>query len=118
MPGSRTPHTKPLRPVTKGVPKKIADGIGLLHFIFANLLIVIGELTPWFNHIGWQLSGLRVVYLYVDAPVATFFEEWTLSTTDYLRALFIGELVIVASSVFYGLVAYLFVRLLFSVIDF
>ena len=118
MRASRTQNPVPERLPTKGVPKKIGDAIGLLHFIFANLLVAIGELTPWFNQFGWQLPGLRVVYVYVDAPMVSFFQSWTQVSTDWLKMLLIGELVIVASSILYGLIAYLFVTFLFSVIDF
>ena len=103
---------------TKGVPKKIGDAIGLLHFIFANLLVIVGELTPWFSEFGWNLPGLRVVYAYVDAPMVAFFPQWTAVQVDWVKMLVVGELIIVASSILYGLIAYLFVRFLFSVIDF
>jgi hypothetical protein len=97
-------------------PAIIADAIGVTHFIFANLLVVLGEVTGVFGKPWENFTGLRFLYTYVDAPVHTFMTPFMPEQfDDPVTAYLIAELIIILSSVLYGLIAYAICRFLSKV---
>lgn len=97
-------------------PAIIADAIGITHFIFANILLVLGEITGVFGKPWEPFTAVRFIYTYVDAPVYTFISPFMPEQfDDPVTAYLIAEIVIIVSSVFYGLIAYLICRFLSKV---
>ena len=88
----------------------VGDSIGVAHFLVANLLILLGEITNLFNSYGGRLPGLEFVYRTFDWPVYMITRPFIhMSGADAAYPFFAGELVIVASSLVYGFLAYLLV---------
>ena len=90
----------------------VADAIGIAHFLVANVLIGLGEVTNLFSEFGARLSGMRFVLNTIDRPVFSFF-HWAGvdKTSDIVYPLIVGEVVIIISSIIYALVAYIFLKL-------
>lgn len=90
----------------------LADAVGISHFVLANLVIVLGEFTSIFQHLSEKYGGLTFIFRYVDAPMYKVLAP-IVGTVRYdsFQVLLVGQLVIVASSFVYGLIAYFFVKL-------
>lgn len=95
----------------------IADSVALVHFVFANFIFLVGQLTGVFAEVGGRYPGLKAVYLYLDRPVYTFlrgFADRGLQG-EMLNALAKGQVVIIASSLVYGFLAWLLARIVVSI---
>ena len=101
--------------------KMVADGIGVAHFIVANLCVLLGEFTELFNpliDVASPHKGLYFVYHYFDRPAYYLFRGLTEATQEDLIFTFLtGELIIVVSTVLYGFIAFFSVRLYLSLND-
>lgn len=101
------------------IASTVADTVGFAHFILVNLVLVVGSVTSVFSHLGSHYPGVVFVYKYIDAPLASLqiFSGFIKGSLNggLLFAFTVAEMIIIASSVLYGCVAYLVMRSLFWV---
>ena len=98
----------------------VADAVGVSHFIVANFCILLGQYTEVFKGIGINVKypGLEFVYRYFDAPVMLMLGGLARADRgDVIFTFLVAELIIVITSIFYGIMAYLFIKLLFLLIE-
>lgn len=112
-----------------------ADVVAISHLVIANLLYGLGEHTRIFQFMGSLRPGRDLVYGYLDYPVfvalhwtfqflsnffgaiplisftGSWFQWFFIDTDDKVFRWMHAEFVIVIASLFYGLVAYLFVKM-------
>ncbi|MCC6221473.1 MAG: hypothetical protein IT291_09570 [Deltaproteobacteria bacterium] len=95
----------------------IGDAIGIAHFVVANLIVLVGQLTSAFESISPQMGGLKFLYTYVDFPVYSMFSGMAeRGRGEVFTALIAGEFIIVVSSILYGLIANIAVRLMYGLL--
>lgn len=58
-----SPKIKP-----EAASKKIADALGLSHFLVTNFIVLIGEFTSLFNFMKTKHGGIDFVKTYISAP--------------------------------------------------
>ena len=93
-----------------------ADAIALTHFVFANIALILGETTELLAAIDIQHGGIRFIYDYLDAPVYRLLQGFVGDVrADGIYMLIAVELVIIASSILYGFISYLILRLIAAV---
>lgn len=91
----------------------IADAVGLGHCIVANVMVVIGYFYD-FQLDPDKFDGLKFVYRYVDFPVFhVFYKFMGRLQYDDFYTIVLGEIVIIISSVLYGLVAFIIAKAIF-----
>jgi len=113
--------------------KTIADALALSHFVVANVLVVVGELTPLFDFVNSKHPGMDFVKIYIDAPavwlldcywafsqafgfLSVFFSENARTTDTSSFTLWLGvESVILLGSVVYWGLCYIASRLILAV---
>ena len=92
-----------------------ADAVGVAHFLVANILTIIGEVTPAFAGLvqGSKHGGTKLVYEYLDAPVYQLVGRYVpVSKADVVTIFLQAELVFIASSILYGLVTFFILRVI------
>lgn len=98
----------------------VADAVGISHFIVANSCILLGQFTEVFKGIGGNAKypGLEFIYKYFDAPILLILGGLARSDRgDVFFTFLVAELVVVAASIFYGILAYIFIKLLFLLLE-
>ena len=94
------------------IRRYVGDAVGVAHFVVANLCILVGHLTNVFKGMSEQWGGIEFLYRYLDHPVYLAFRPIAFNfRNDVIYAIIVAELVIVVSSLLYGLAAYLLMRL-------
>ena len=97
----------------------IADSVGVGHLVMANVAIVLGEYTTIFKGLSTaKYPGLDVVFRFFDAPVYLLLKSHIeYQSYSMLSTMLFGEAVIILSSILYGALAYLVVKLFFPFIE-
>lgn len=99
------------------IAKTTADIVAVLHLMVANVIIALGEYTLIFSFLHEKNPGIKFVFRYLDAPVynllATMIEKWEI---DFWSILLAAELVIVLSSLIYGISVYVLVRVIGAIL--
>jgi hypothetical protein len=89
------------------------DAVGIAHFVIANAVVLLGESTSLLDRWGGnEHPGVYIVYRYLDAPVAGVLGMFTNTAVggDNTYPFLVAELVIILSSMLYGGLAYLLMR--------
>lgn len=95
---------------------RIADAVGIANLILGTFLIFLGEVTDLFNSVSIDHGGVVFVFKYLCAPVYWILAPVVLEYHDLASVLISGMLVVVASSVLYGIMTYAIIRLAMSVL--
>lgn len=110
-----TASNKGQRKTTAGV---VGDSVGFAHFLIANAVLIIGEFSTLFDSVAKVHGGMEFVYRYIDTPLYSLvrpFEKHFVG--DPMFTFLFAELVIGLSSIIYGAVAYLMVRIVVASSD-
>lgn len=93
--------------------KRLADTVGIAHYLFATFLTLIGQALPnAFPETKDRFKGLSFIYNYVDVPVYKLLSSWILpNQKDVVSALLLGQVVIIISSLAYALLFFLVVKI-------
>ncbi len=96
----------------------IADAVGLAHCIVANIVVIAGYFYDFFKVID-PFDGFKFVYIYFDQPVYFLFQGiiTRVQNDQWFLPVLAGEVVIILSSLLYGVIAYLMARLVFPAVD-
>lgn len=103
----------------RSFPSRIADTVGISHFIVANLIILLGEFWGQFRavfHIGdTDLPGLKLVYMTICRPIHSVLEDLITdeTITGWVVQLCLGEVIIGISSVIYGFLTFVLVGIFY-----
>ena len=98
----------------------VADAVGISHFIVANFCIILGQFTEVFKGVGGNIKypGLEFVYKYFDAPILLLLGGLARSDRgDVFFTFLVAELIIIAASIFYAVLAFFFIKLLFLLLE-
>ena len=105
----------------------IVDGVAVAHLLIANLILVLGVITPFFE---WMIlyygeaellvrtfvrshPAIYFLYAYIDYPIYHFFKEILISKPkDLMYTYVLAEIVIVGCSFLYSLIVYLILKAL------
>ncbi len=92
-----------------------ADVVAITHLILGTLAILIGEVTTFFDAIGYKHGGVKFVFEYLDAPIYYPIRGFLpLAEGDSMYVLLAGIGVVVCASVFYGVLTYVVLRFIAS----
>lgn len=101
--------------------KMVADGIGVAHFIVANIVVLLGQFTKLFDaviEVYADNKGIYFLYYYLDRPAYYLFKGFAESAKeDVALSLLCAELIIIVSTVLYGFLAYFAIRIYLSLND-
>lgn len=89
--------------------------MGVAHCIVANIIVILGYFKDVNNPlmVADPFDGLKFIYGYIDFPVYYFFRGLaTRFSEQYLYTILLGEIVILLTSVLYGVIAYIFAKAL------
>ena len=89
-----------------------ADIVGLMHFFVANIIFLLGEVTPLFAKFGGEHPGLTFVCTFFDQPLASMFANLISGKGDLLTVVLGAQVVIIGSSLLYGLVVFFALKVL------
>lgn len=96
----------------KALSTALADAVGVGHFVVANAILILGEVTPLMSKWGSRHPGIEFIYSYLDVPmyhVFSVFADAKIASNEVFPY-FAAELIILTSSVLYGAIAYLLAR--------
>ena len=94
-----------------------ADVVAVTHLILGTLAILIGEVTNFFDAIGYKHAGVKFVFEYLDAPIYYPLQAFLpLAEGDSVYVLLAGISVVVCASVIYGFVTYGVLRFLSTLV--
>ncbi len=105
-------------------PKKVdpafvvGDVVAIAHCMVALTMMVIGESTPLLNGIREKNPGVAFLYKYLDKPVYSVISQWFDWLREYhdLNTYYLGAIfVVVTASVFYGVVAFVVIKVIMLV---
>ena len=95
----------------------VADAIGLTTLIVGTAAIALGEVTDIFGFMKSDHPGVEFVYKYLCAPIYLVISPLLpTAAVDYSYMVIAAVLVVVATALVYGLVAYLALRLFGSIL--
>ena len=94
------------------VAMKVAEALGLAHFITANLFIALGESTGAFSFLSANHAGVEFVMKYMDAPIYALLEGRFDPARNAVVYFMWTEFVVIISSALYGLLCWFVARVL------
>ncbi len=100
----------------------LADAVGLTHLLVATGIVIVGEYTDIFNHVGGRYHGIQFVYKFIDWPIVRLLTpilDWFGVGGDVVDrglAMVTAGFVIAASSAIYGIITYYVARFIGSLI--
>lgn len=95
--------------------KSIADALAVSHFVVANCLILMGEVTNLFDFLPGPHPGMDFVGKFISTPGMLLIGAWLNPATTFDLWLSMECVIILASLIYWGL-CWLATRLLFIVI--
>lgn len=105
----------------------IVDAVAVANLLVGNLILILGAITPIFD---WMIEyygeaelvvrtfvrsypAIYFLYAYIEYPIFHFFQKSLLSKpTDELYTYVLAELVIIACSLLYSVIAYILLKAL------
>lgn len=104
----------------KSLFSKVFDTVAFFHFFLAIVLIAVGETTEIFSKFIFEKNrGIEFVFRYLDLPVFYVIKDivFKSGTQDLVFKGLVCLFVIVASSVIYGLLAFILVKFIISLFE-
>lgn len=93
-----------------------ADVVAISHFVVANIALFVGEFTDLMDKLfRVEHPGREFIFKYLDAPIYALLKgrfEWLNENHDLFFNILATNLVIVASSIFYGFVVFVIVKVI------
>jgi len=93
---------------------QISDAIAIGHFVVANLVVLLGAVTPLFLWMRDEYPGLKFVYMYIDRPLFEYFKSMDALSADPFYTYVVGEMIILGSSFLYWVIAYFVLKAFFA----
>lgn len=94
-----------------------AEAVAVAHFLVANLVMLLGQYFNVFDFLEGKNGGVKFVYHYIDLPLYTLLGSFTDNIGPRGTSVMFGcELIILVSSAVYGVICYILLDVLFSVL--